>query len=301
MGFKEYIKEYKDYLSKYDLVFLLLIGIILFMLPYLFTLNCKFFPDFNGTEDGTGQIGDTIGGITAPFIGFFSAVLVYLAFKAQIHSNKIIQEQFNVNLIIETINKQTLLVEKSIELVNISIEKNKFTEKFFNEESIQFESNNINKSGIVALQYFNKLCMEISDEFSLKGLKLNKEYSNLSIEENQLFKNLKDFLSDRNTSKFIIIFTKNLEFLNKLIKENTSSENKSINYLYDILNFQFDFEEIRRFLINGIEFYKYCLKQKELEFLKIFYNVKIKSLQNELEKINLIYPDKFFPPILSKP
>lgn len=41
----------------------------------------------------TGQIGDTIGGITAPIIGLTSAILIYLSFTAQIKANEIIQEE----------------------------------------------------------------------------------------------------------------------------------------------------------------------------------------------------------------
>ncbi len=40
-------------------------------------------------DDTTGVIGDTIGGITAPFIGLLSAILVYLALKAQIDANTV--------------------------------------------------------------------------------------------------------------------------------------------------------------------------------------------------------------------
>jgi hypothetical protein len=49
----------------------------------------------------TGQIGDTIGGITAPVIGLVSAFLVYLSFSAQIEANKIIQEESNFKYILE--------------------------------------------------------------------------------------------------------------------------------------------------------------------------------------------------------
>jgi hypothetical protein len=42
---------------------------------------------------GTGQIGDTIGGITAPIIGLVGAILVYFALKAQVTANLIIQRQ----------------------------------------------------------------------------------------------------------------------------------------------------------------------------------------------------------------
>lgn len=42
----------------------------------------------------TGQIGDTIGGITAPIANIVGSILVFLALKAQIEANKIIQDQF---------------------------------------------------------------------------------------------------------------------------------------------------------------------------------------------------------------
>ena len=53
----------------------------------------------------TGQIGDTIGGITAPVVGLVSAILVYLSFTAQIRANKIIQQESNFKYIIEEFEK----------------------------------------------------------------------------------------------------------------------------------------------------------------------------------------------------
>ena len=44
------------------------------------------FECFNKTT--TGQIGDTIGGTTAPFWGFLSVILLYLTFKEQQTFNK---------------------------------------------------------------------------------------------------------------------------------------------------------------------------------------------------------------------
>lgn len=70
---------------------LLLIGIPLCLLaPILFTLPLGW-RDFSNT----GSIGDTIGGITAPFINILGAVLVFLALKAQIQANLVIQNQIN--------------------------------------------------------------------------------------------------------------------------------------------------------------------------------------------------------------
>ncbi len=42
----------------------------------------------------TGNIGDTIGGITAPFLSLMGSILVFVAFKEQIRANKLINDQF---------------------------------------------------------------------------------------------------------------------------------------------------------------------------------------------------------------
>lgn len=68
---------------------LLLIGVPLCLLtPILFTQTWNIV-DFSNT----GSIGDTIGGITAPFINILGAILVFLALKSQIRANISLQEQ----------------------------------------------------------------------------------------------------------------------------------------------------------------------------------------------------------------
>lgn len=53
----------------------------------------------------TGQIGDTIGGITAPIIGLVSAILIYLSFSAQVKANMIIQQESNFKYILDEFEK----------------------------------------------------------------------------------------------------------------------------------------------------------------------------------------------------
>jgi hypothetical protein len=67
------------------------VGLLLIFIPLLFTWDAISWVSFKDK----GEIGDAIGGITAPFIGFGGAILVYLALKAQIDANNRIQEQFN--------------------------------------------------------------------------------------------------------------------------------------------------------------------------------------------------------------
>lgn len=65
---------------------LLVGGLILLFIPAILTQPSFYsFWDF----EKTGPIGDTIGGITAPFINFIGALLVYLSFQQQIKANEI--------------------------------------------------------------------------------------------------------------------------------------------------------------------------------------------------------------------
>lgn len=63
--------------------------LVILFLPYALT-NFQFL-GINFTQ--TGQIGDTIGGITAPFLALINATLMFLTIRTQIKANKIIQDQ----------------------------------------------------------------------------------------------------------------------------------------------------------------------------------------------------------------
>ena len=64
-------------------VMLFVFGIFLISVPFLFTLPTWFGIDFSET----GQIGETIGGTTAPFIGFGGIILTFAAFWVQYKAN----------------------------------------------------------------------------------------------------------------------------------------------------------------------------------------------------------------------
>lgn len=67
---------------------LLIIGFALVMFASVITFTRPAFNNFFDFSK-TGQIGDTIGGITAPVINLIGAVLIFISFKAQINANKI--------------------------------------------------------------------------------------------------------------------------------------------------------------------------------------------------------------------
>lgn len=82
---------FKKPLVKYSFVFLVIV--FLFFSPWIFTHPYLFEWESMDFSD-TGSIGDTIGGITSPFIGLISIFLLYLTLKEQIRINHE-QKKFN--------------------------------------------------------------------------------------------------------------------------------------------------------------------------------------------------------------
>ena len=79
-----------DWLRKNFRVIGLVLLISAAFAPFLLTRN------FGLTSFiATGPIGDTIGGLTAPFLNLLGALLIYLSFKEQIEANNITRQQFN--------------------------------------------------------------------------------------------------------------------------------------------------------------------------------------------------------------
>jgi hypothetical protein len=67
------------------------VSLLILAMPWILT---RPFSSEDNAFIKTGPIGDTIGGLTAPFIGIISAYLVFRAFKAQITANALVQEHF---------------------------------------------------------------------------------------------------------------------------------------------------------------------------------------------------------------
>ncbi|WP_010662378.1 hypothetical protein [Marinilabilia salmonicolor] len=84
-------QQYEKKIRKTDrrAVAALVIGLISLFAPWILTGIGAPIDSWDFTK--TGQIGDTIGGVTAPFLSLVGSVLVFLSFRAQIDMNK---EQF---------------------------------------------------------------------------------------------------------------------------------------------------------------------------------------------------------------
>jgi hypothetical protein len=92
--------------------FLLFSGLILVIVsPYLLTRDWT-----NISFIGLGDIGDTIGGITAPITSLIGSVLVFFALKAQIDANKAIQDQIETQKTDEKVKRN---IQQISELYNL--------------------------------------------------------------------------------------------------------------------------------------------------------------------------------------
>jgi hypothetical protein len=130
-------------------------GICIIIFPYVLTMP-SFVKGSNFTE--TGQIGDTIGGITAPFLNLVAAGLVFLALKAQVQANGLIQSQIDdqrkqqyVDSVNDAIKTQISRVDESIR--SISFDLNSYSGKNITGYAGLFEFNEAIsvKLGIVEL------------------------------------------------------------------------------------------------------------------------------------------------------
>jgi hypothetical protein len=90
--------------------------------PYLFTRHWALV-----RFKGTGEIGDTIGGITAPMTSLIGSILVYFALRAQIKANAIIQEQFSQQRDDDEERKRMLYLTEQITLVRTELMDFSFT------------------------------------------------------------------------------------------------------------------------------------------------------------------------------
>lgn len=84
-------KEIREILGRAKWL-LLVGGLVILIMPFILT-EPYFHERFNFSE--TGQIGDTIGGITAPFMNLIGAFLVFYALQAQVKANELIQDQID--------------------------------------------------------------------------------------------------------------------------------------------------------------------------------------------------------------
>lgn len=100
-------------ISKIELYIFIGFGILLFIIPYLFTRSWGIFP--------IDDVGGTVGGVTAPFLGFFGSILVYFALKSQIEANKLVQNQIYKQEIDSKIEKRSDYFNNKVSIIQYEL------------------------------------------------------------------------------------------------------------------------------------------------------------------------------------
>ena len=78
--------EEKQQLKRWFILLLFLSGIVIFILPFIFTLTTPFKAfDYSNT----GNIGSTINGISSPFLAVLGIIVTFLAFYIQVKANDV--------------------------------------------------------------------------------------------------------------------------------------------------------------------------------------------------------------------
>ena len=149
-------------LTNKEKVILGLIGISIMILPSVFTRELNFI-DFTHT----GGIGDTIGGITAPFMSFFGSILVYLALKSQVDANDEIKKQFEKqktdesnDFIYSNFKERINIVISEINSFNISFHENTLIsniEKLPSKQGKKYNFIGLQALNLFLLEYFRLL------------------------------------------------------------------------------------------------------------------------------------------------
>jgi|GEM_PF-979797 len=161
----------------------LLIGLFLVLLfPIL--LTSYSLVDFTST----GNIGDTIGGITAPITGFVGAILVYLALRAQIKANETINSQLkSQQLEFQEQQKEKIKVElySSIQFELKKLDEDIDSFKYVRKLNLDNKRDTSNVSGAVAIELFLEEFILFSKRFcnlyKSKKINLAAEYPSLTV------------------------------------------------------------------------------------------------------------------------
>lgn len=140
-------------LSKSEWILFIVFGLVILFVPILMTSE---FSLISFTD--TGQIGDTIGGTTAPFLGFFGSILVYLALKAQIDANEQVRKQFKKQEEDAKIDKKNSYYKEKISLIKLEI--NNF---YFSYNESVFGNSREQKFNYEGSQAIFKLLKKIKD------------------------------------------------------------------------------------------------------------------------------------------
>lgn len=193
---------------------LLILGLIILLVPPIFVMPS--FLDFFDFSD-KGEIGDTIGGLTSPFINAIGAILVFIAFKEQVKANDLIKEQQYFQHIQEQINR---LEDDFLDLPTVI--------------------DRINYDLMSSQQLLNNFENNQQKYYSIDGASLNKAiYSTtLFIQTADLIDKMeynKEFMQKKLKTLYKIIYQDNYLKLNASLKRVLHMQSSSTKYVAELI------------------------------------------------------------------
>lgn len=204
-------EKYKDLIDGKDpslvvWLFPILGLIVLILLPFILTNKWFYIIDFSKS----GQIGDTIGGITGPVIALLASFLTFLAFWVQMRANKTQVEQFKK---IDRSTKLERFETRFLELIRLHRENVK-----------EFELGK-QKGRRVFIPLFKefKYCFHLLQLSHHSHLEMNKEIPKMTVNE----------LTDISYFIFFMGVGNNSDNLISLLNQKYNT--KVINHLIDVI------------------------------------------------------------------
>lgn len=219
---------------------ILLIGLVVFVIfsfatPFLLTRNGLICLDFTKS----GNIGDTIGGITAPFFSLLGSVLVYFSFRAQMQMN-IIQ--------MENLEDQQRQIKEQKARIKAQEEEKKYEKQ---RETMMTLSNVIFKNSVSIMNLFIMNFSSLYEDLEkaeFLGINVIKNYSTRDIESK--------------TTDFNMIYNllHPIWHLNTL--ELLQRDDRLLLYSLDAVKWG----ELEIYLEKSIKVFNYCINQPDHSF-----------------------------------
>jgi hypothetical protein len=216
-------------------VILLFLGIILvFLSIYVFT-RPAIWSNFDFSN--TGQIGDTIGGISAPVINLIGALLIYFSFKEQFEANRIQRESLDNEILRNRESKEFDLLFSLFKEIKNEVENFEFyeTQRYVDRISDNVQIVESKYKGLPAIETFilhveksiekKRNYQTISEQAgvkyiigSLRDLHIKIDDSGLNINDKELLKSKLQFFYEAKLQTLIEsllkVNFKEIDFLN---------------------------------------------------------------------------------------
>ncbi|MBW8244022.1 hypothetical protein K1F50_14535 [Muricauda oceani] len=277
----EITKDELVILSKREKIFCYSLAVFSLIAPWIFT---RYGPFPVLTFSDTGEIGDTIGGISAPFIGLVAAFLVYKSFEAQIKANhsQQVNHREQLNFQQENHDKQMRLIRKEQGLSTLSylfkeiepiiyeneakLERGSIGYMIANLEALEMARKNIGVQNYE--EFVSKKEVLIAKEIEKSIYIISYNINHLKVVINHVINYSEEFFGESNTVELTNFYTSKINSIinrcdyRKLLKE-------PVNNLEGLLRFD-DPNDVAVFISSRNDFKEILDKFVGLSFSSLF-------------------------------